>query len=69
MAVQKWIQDFWIDFKGIVIIQNCASNKRYLIREPCNLAHIESIETTFLHPYTGFLPHSPIEFDNYVMES
>ena len=34
-AVQKWIQNFGIDFKGIVIIQNCASNKRYLIGEPC----------------------------------
>ncbi len=45
-AVQKWIQNFGIDFKGIVIIQNCASNKRYLICEPCNLAHIETIETT-----------------------
>ena len=46
-AVQKWIQNFGIDFKGIVIIQNCASNKRYLIGEPCNLVHIETIETTW----------------------
>jgi len=30
-----------------VIIQNCASSKRYLIGEPCNLVHIETIETTW----------------------
>ena len=46
-SVQKWIQNFGIDFKGIVIIQNCASNKRYLIGEPCNLVHIETIDTTW----------------------
>ncbi len=46
-AVQKWIQNFGIDFKGIVIIQNCASNKRYLIGEPCNLVHLETIDTTW----------------------
>jgi hypothetical protein len=46
-AVQKWIQNFGIDFKGIVIIQNCTANRRYLIGEPCNLVHIETIETTW----------------------
>ncbi|MCX6279229.1 MAG: hypothetical protein NT004_14200 [Bacteroidetes bacterium] len=46
-AVQKWIQNFGIDFKGIVIIQNCASNKRYLIGELCNLLRTETIETTW----------------------
>ena len=46
-AVQKWIANFGIDFKGIVIIQNCASAKRYLIGEPCNLVHLETIETTW----------------------
>jgi len=46
-AVQKWIANFGIDFKGIVIIQNCASAKRYLIGEPCNLVHIETLETTW----------------------
>jgi len=45
-ALQKQIRNFWIGFKGIVIIQNVASNKRYLIGESCNLAHIETIETT-----------------------
>lgn len=46
-AVQKWIAQFGIGFKGILIIQNCASAKRYLIGEPCNLVHIEDIETTW----------------------
>ena len=46
-AVQKWIAQFGIGFKGIVIIQNCASSKRYLIGEPCNLVHIEDIDTTW----------------------
>jgi hypothetical protein len=39
------IQNFGIDFKDIVIILNCALTKRYLIGEPCNLVHIETIET------------------------
>jgi hypothetical protein len=46
-SVQKWIQNFGIDFKGIVIIQNCASSRRYLIGEPCNLVHLEIIDTTW----------------------
>ncbi|MFH1297441.1 MAG: hypothetical protein ABIJ04_09240, partial [Bacteroidota bacterium] len=46
-AVQKWIAQFGIGFKGIVIIPNCASSKRYLIGEPCNLVHIEDIDTTW----------------------
>jgi hypothetical protein len=36
-----------IDFKGIIIIQNCAFSKSYLINEPCNLVHLETIETTW----------------------
>ena len=46
-AVQQWIASFGIDFKGLVIIQNCASQKRYLIGEPCNLVHIENIDTSW----------------------
>ena len=45
-AVREWIQNFGIDFKGIVIIRNCSSAKRYLIGEPFNLVHLETIETT-----------------------
>jgi hypothetical protein len=29
------------------MIQNYASNKRYLIGKPCNQTHIETIETTW----------------------
>ena len=46
-AVQKWIQNFGIDFKGIVIIQNGTNNRNYLIGEKDNLAHIEAIDTTW----------------------
>ena len=46
-AVQQWIANFGIDFKGLVIIQNCASAKRYLIGEPCNLVHLETIDTAW----------------------
>lgn len=46
-AVQNWKAQFGISFKGLIIIQNCASAKRYLIGEPCNLVHIEDIDTTW----------------------
>ncbi len=46
-AVQEWIGKFGIDFKGLVIIQNCASAKCYLIGEPCNLVHLETIDTAW----------------------
>ena len=46
-AVQKWIAQFGIGFKGIVIIQNCAADKKYLIGEPCNLVKIDDIDTTW----------------------
>lgn len=45
--VQKWIQNFWIELKGIVIIQNGTNNQNYLIGEKDNLAHIQSIDTTW----------------------
>jgi len=38
---------FGINFKGLVIIQNCASAKRYLIGGPSNLVHLVTIETTW----------------------
>ena len=46
-AVQKWIANFGIGFKGLLIIQNCASSKRYLIGEPCNLVYLDNLETTW----------------------
>ena len=46
-AVQKWIAQFGIGFKGIVIIQNCAANVKYLIGEPCNCVSIDDIDTTW----------------------
>lgn len=33
-------------FNGMMIIQNCASSKRYLTGEPCHLLQIEDIDTT-----------------------
>jgi len=46
-AVQAWKAQFGISFKGYIIIQNCSEGKRYLIGEPCNLAHIDNIDTTW----------------------
>lgn len=44
---QKWISNFGIGFKGILIIQNCASSRRYMLGEPCNMVYCETIETTW----------------------
>lgn len=46
-AVQKWIQNLGIDFKGLVIIQNGTNNRKYMIEEKDNLAHSETIDTTW----------------------
>jgi hypothetical protein len=46
-AVQKWKSQFGIAFEGIVLIQNCASNVVFLIGEPCNLAHIDTLDTAW----------------------
>ena len=46
-AVQSWKSQFGISFKGLIIVQNCSEGKRYLIGEPCNLAHIDNIDTTW----------------------
>ena len=46
-AVQKWIQNFGIDFRGLVIIQDYSLARKYLIGEPGNLVHIETIDTTW----------------------
>lgn len=46
-AVQKWKAQFGISFEGIILIKNCAADTVYLIGEPCNLAHIDSFETSW----------------------
>jgi hypothetical protein len=46
-AIQAWIAAHGISFKGLVIVQNCASSKRYLIGEPCNLVIIDAIDTVW----------------------
>jgi len=46
-AIQKWITNFGVDFKGLVIIQNCSAGIKYLVGEACNLVTIESIDSTW----------------------
>jgi hypothetical protein len=35
-TVQKWIHNFGIDFKGLLIIQNGTNNRQYLLGENDN---------------------------------
>jgi len=46
-AIQAWIAAHGISFKGLVIIQNCANNKRYLLGEPCNLVVIDALDSAW----------------------
>ena len=46
-AVQKWMAAFGITFKGIIIIQNCSNGMKYLMGGPCNLVHIDAIDTAW----------------------
>jgi hypothetical protein len=46
-AVQKWIHNFGIDFKGLLIIQNGTNNRKYLLGEKDNLVYLETIDTTW----------------------
>ena len=44
-AVMAWIANNGYAFKGVVIFRNCADGKKYLIGEPCNLVHIDDIQS------------------------
>ncbi|MCX6305504.1 MAG: hypothetical protein NT040_11100 [Bacteroidetes bacterium] len=44
-AVMAWIASYGYAFKGCVIIRNCADGKKYLIGEPCNVVHIDDIQS------------------------
>jgi hypothetical protein len=46
-AVQKWKANFGISFEGIILIENCATGTVYLIGEPCNLAQIDTMDTSW----------------------
>jgi len=44
-AILKWISNFGYEFSGIMIFQNCASSKKYLVGEKCNLVHVDDIQS------------------------
>jgi hypothetical protein len=46
-AIQSWMASHGISFKGLVLVQNCTGNKRYLMGEPCNLVVIDAIDTAW----------------------
>ncbi|MFZ4523825.1 MAG: hypothetical protein ACOYNC_19140 [Bacteroidales bacterium] len=44
-AVMSWIALNGYSFKGCIIFRNCADGKKYLIGEPCNVVHVDDIQS------------------------
>jgi hypothetical protein len=44
-AVMAWIASNGYSFRGLVIFRNCADGKKYLLGEPCNVVHIDDIQS------------------------
>ena len=46
-AIMSWIALYGYAFEGLVIIQNCADGKKYLIGEACNLVYCDDIQSAW----------------------
>jgi len=46
-AIMSWIALYGYAFEGLVIIQNCADSKRYVMGEPCNAVYIDDIQSAW----------------------
>ena len=44
-TIMSWIALYGYSFKGLVIFRSCATGKKYLLGEPCNLVHIDDIQS------------------------